>query len=189
MNATATPHEVDPLTLKRWLEEDKAVLIDVREPLEYSREHITGSRLVPLSSFDPADFAKDADKIAVCQCRSGSRSAKALQQVLATGFRDVYSLKGGIEAWKAAGLPVHIDRRAPLDVMRQVQITAGALVLLGIVLALLVSPWFMALSAVIGAGLMHAGISGSCGMAHVLAQLPWNRPPASVPTGKAVISR
>ena len=168
-------HTVDPITLKHWLDEDKAVLIDVREATEYNREHIIGARLVPLSGFDAADFGKDADKIAVCQCRSGSRSAKAVQQVLATGFKDVYSLAGGIEAWKQAGLPVHINRSASIDIMRQVQITAGSLVILGVVLAILLSPWFMGLSVFIGAGMIHAGVSGSCGMARLLALMPWNR--------------
>ena len=60
--------------------------------------------------------------------------------------------------------------------MRQVQITAGSMVVLGIVLALLVSPWFMALSAFVGAGLAFAGLSGTCAMASLLAQMPWNKP-------------
>jgi rhodanese-related sulfurtransferase len=68
------------------------------------------------------------------------------------------------------------DRKAPLPIMRQVQIAAGSLVLLGLVLAVLVSPWFMALSAFVGAGLIVAGISGFCGMANLLLHMPWNRP-------------
>ena len=67
------------------------------------------------------------------------------------------------------------DRKAPLPIMRQVQIAAGSLVLLGIVLAVLVSPWFMALSAFVGAGLIVAGITGFCGMANLLLHMPWNR--------------
>ena len=60
--------------------------------------------------------------------------------------------------------------------MRQVQIVAGSLVLAGVLLGWLVSPMFLGLSAFVGAGLAFAGISGFCGMAKLLAFLPWNRP-------------
>lgn len=173
---------MDAATVQRWLDEDKAVLIDVREAMEYNREHIIGARLVPLSGFDAADFARDAGKIAVCQCRTGSRSAKAAAQIVATGFKEVYSLQGGIEAWKQAGLPVHLNKKAPIDIIRQVQIAAGSLVLLGVALALTISPWFMALSAFVGAGLVFAGATGTCGMASLLALMPWNRTGATPPS-------
>ncbi|WP_420561918.1 YgaP family membrane protein [Tepidicaulis sp.] len=62
-----------------------------------------------------------------------------------------------------------------MEVNRQVQITAGALVLSGIVLGAAVSPAFYLLSAFVGAGLMMAGITGWCGMARLLAVMPWNR--------------
>ncbi|RZJ93902.1 MAG: DUF2892 domain-containing protein, partial [Brevundimonas sp.] len=76
---------------------------------------------------------------------------------------------------KAADLPAAVDRKAPLELMRQVQIAAGSLVLLGTVLAWLVHPAFIALSGFVGAGLVFAGASGFCGMARVLAVMPWNR--------------
>ena len=44
--------EAEPGTVKAWLESDQAVLIDIREPDEYAREHIPGAQLVPLSGFD-----------------------------------------------------------------------------------------------------------------------------------------
>ena len=185
---TTQTRTVDAVTLKQWLDEDKAVLIDVREPMEYNREHIIGSRLVPLSGFDPADFDRDRDKAVVCICRSGMRSARAAGQVLATGFDQVYTLEGGIDGWKQAGLPVHFDRKAPLDLMRQVQIAAGSLVLLGVVLAVLVSPWFMALSGFVGAGLVFAGMTGFCGMARLLAAMPWNRPHARTPASNEPVT-
>ena len=167
--------EVDPETLRGWLDAGKAVLIDIREPDEYAREHIPGSRLVPLSSFNAKDFAKDHDKIAVFHCASGSRTREAAPRILGMGFTEVYHLEGGLQAWKEAGFAVTLNRRAPISIMRQVQITAGSLVVLGILLATLVSPWFMALSAFVGAGLMFAGISGTCAMANLLAVMPWNR--------------
>lgn len=59
--------------------------------------------------------------------------------------------------------------------MRQVQITAGSIVLLGAILSATVHPAFIWLSAFIGAGLLFAGASGWCGMAKLLGLMPWNR--------------
>jgi hypothetical protein len=81
----------------------------------------------------------------------------------------------GLDAWKKAGLPVTLDRSQPIDIIRQVQIVAGSLVLLGVVLGALVAPGFYALSGFVGAGLIFAGSTGFCGMPHVLALMPWNR--------------
>ena len=107
----------------------------------------------------------------------GVASEKAGKKVLEAGWRgDVYHLPGGIRAWKRAGLPVE---RAPgsggLSIQRQVQIGAGSLVVLGVVLGATVTPWFFALAGFVGAGLVFAGASGTCGMAALLARLPHNR--------------
>lgn len=166
---------IDAAALKQQLDAGKAILIDIREPSEYAREHILGARLAPLSAFDRHDFDADKDKIAVFHCKSGNRTAMNVAQLAAKGFAQAYILKGGLDAWKAAGLPVHLDRSAPIDLMRQVQITAGGMALLGALLAWLVSPWFIALSGFVGAGLMVAGITGFCGMARLLGLMPWNR--------------
>jgi hypothetical protein len=103
------------------------------------------------------------------------RSAKAGAQLAALGGREVVNLKGGIGAWKRAGLPVRTDRSAPLPIMRQVQLVAGGLILVGAALGALVHPWFFALCAFVGAGLFVAGATGWCGMALLLARLPFNR--------------
>ena len=111
----------------------------------------------------------------VFHCRSGARtSANAARLADAAGC-EAYILEGGIDAWKTAGLPVAVDRRQPIEIMRQVQITAGALVLLGVLLGVWLAPAFLALSGFVGAGLMFAGISGWCGMARLLGLMPWNR--------------
>jgi rhodanese-related sulfurtransferase len=175
--------EVDPVTLKAWIDEGKAVLIDIRETDEYAREHIPGSRLVPLSGFDPDDFPRDHSKVGVFHCNSGNRTCEAAPQILATGFREVFQLEGGLQAWKKAGLAVNVNRKAPISIMRQVQIVAGSMVVLGVLLAVLFSPWFIALSAFVGAGLMFAGISGTCAMANILSIMPWNRPSAASSAG------
>ena len=58
---------------------------------------------------------------------------------------------------------------------RQVRIVAGFLTLVGAVLGFFVNPYFIGLSAFIGAGLMFAGITDTCGMGMMLAKMPWNR--------------
>lgn len=174
---TQTPsHEVDPSTARQWIESGEAVLVDVREPDESAAERIEGAKLVPLSRFDPAQVpAPPAGGKVILHCRSGRRSSEARARLVQAGRSDVYSLEGGIEAWRSAGLPTHINRRAPIAIMRQVQITAGSLVLLGTLLGVFLSEWFLIIPGFVGAGLIFAGASGFCGMAAVLTYMPWNR--------------
>jgi rhodanese-related sulfurtransferase len=173
--SSPTLSSVDPHTVRAWLEIGKAVLVDVREPDEQARERIAGARLAPLSRFAPQSLAGDAGKILVFHCNSGNRTTQAAEQLAGAGSGAVYQLAGGLQAWRRAGLPVVVDRKAPLPLMRQVQIGAGSLVLLGTLLALLVSPWLMAIPAFVGAGLLVAGLTGFCGMARLLARMPWNQ--------------
>lgn len=175
--SNAALRQINATTAKALLDRGDAVLIDVREPDEHARERIEGARLAPLSRFDPVSLVGEGErgKIAVFHCNSGNRTAQAADRLLGAGFTEAYQLEGGIQGWKRAGLPVIADRTAPLPIMRQVQIVAGSLVMLSIVLAVLVSPWFMALSAFVGGGLMVAGITGFCGMANLLLHMPWNR--------------
>ncbi len=167
--------KIAPADLQQRLKAGDVVLIDIREPAEYAREHILGARLVPLTAIDTHDFDTERSKTAVFTCRSGNRTAMNASRLLAKGFREAYVLDGGLDAWKRAGLPVHFNADAPLDLQRQVQITAGGMALLGAILAWQVSPWFIALSGFVGAGLMLAGLTGFCGMARLLAAMPWNR--------------
>lgn len=162
--------------LKRRLDAGSAVLIDIRETDEHAREHILGARLAPLSAIDAHDFDRDRAKAAVFQCRSGMRTQANAAKLLAKGFTETYFLEGGIDAWKAAGFGVHANPTAPLEIMRQVQIAAGTLVLSGILLGGLIHPGFYGVAAFVGAGLAFAGASGWCGMALLLKAMPWNRP-------------
>lgn len=106
-------------------------------------------------------------------CQGGRRSLDALRRVDAGA--EAYSLKGGLQAWKSAGLPVETNAKVPISILRQMQITAGALILTGVALGTFVSPWFLILSGFIGAGPMVAGATGFCGMAALLGAMPWNR--------------
>jgi rhodanese-related sulfurtransferase len=172
---TETTLDIDPKTVRAWLDEGRAVLVDVREADEHARERIPGARSIPLSRLSAEALADAGDRLIVFQCSSGNRSREACARVDVVGGERSRHLAGGIAAWKAAGLPVERDEKAPLPLMRQVQITAGSLVLLGALLASLVHPGFIALSAFVGAGLVLAGVTGVCGMANLLALLPYNR--------------
>src|SRR3546814_4604937 len=72
-------------------------------------------------------------------CRSGMRTASARDRLLANTTRPTFVLKGGIDAWSAAGLPTITDTKAPIEIMRQVQIAAGLLILAGVALGFLVA--------------------------------------------------
>ncbi len=102
---------IDARQLKAKLDAGEAILIDIREHNEHAVEHIIGARLAPLSALDSHDFDRDHDKIAVFHCKSGMRTQTNAAKLLAKGFRDAYFLQGGIEAWKAAGFPVHTGKR------------------------------------------------------------------------------
>jgi rhodanese-related sulfurtransferase len=151
----------------------RVTVIDVREPMEYAGGHIAGSLNVPLSRLTQADLPQGP---LVLVCQSGNRSQQGLRELLQRGHRHPLSdLEGGIPAWQQAGLPMHKLRNAPLPLMRQVQIAAGSLVLLGLILGTWVAqPWIL-LSWFVGAGLVFAGTTGFCGMARLLAAMPWNR--------------
>ncbi len=155
------------------LVKDGALLIDIREADEYARENIRGAKNVPLSRLGPID-AGTAQAV-VFHCKSGMRTTSNAAKLAANIAVPGYVMETGIDGWKQAGLPVVRDDKQPIEVMRQVQITAGSLVLAGVILGMLVSPGFYWLSAFIGAGLVFAGVSGWCGMAKMLALMPWNR--------------
>ena len=128
---------------------------------------------VPLNQI--GDLPRDGRPI-IFHCKSGMRtSANAAQLAAAANGVETHILSGGIDAWRGAGHATIADRSQPLEIMRQVQITAGALVLAVVLLGLFIAPAFFGLSAFVGAGLMFAGITGWCGMANVLRIMPWNR--------------
>ena len=172
---SASLRKLAPAQAKALLDSGSAVAIDIRDGNEFAREHLPGAHHVPLSGFSTVDFPADHGKIAIFHCASGARTAEAAPRLLATAFAEIYQLEGGLSSWKKAGLPTVVNRRAPIPIQRQVQITAGMMVLLGVILGFTISPWFFALSGFVGAGLTFAGLSGTCAMASLLAAMPWNR--------------
>lgn len=173
MTVKLTP--LSPLQVAERLKRGHALLIDIREADEFSRRHVTGAVSRPLSTFQAAHLGIEPAKEVVFTCRSGMRTQANCDRLAATVDGEAFVLQGGLNAWIAAGLPVTENRKAPLDIMRQVQIAAGSLVLAGVLLGFGVHPGFFCLSALVGAGLAFAGATGFCGMTRLLQAAPWNR--------------
>ena len=168
-------------------DKDQSVFIDVRTPAEYGEAHITGAVLQPLSNLDVHAVEKLAagkDRC-VLVCRSGNRARQAAEKL--SGTRpNVVVLEGGVAAWEAAGLPLVRGQKA-MSLERQVRIAAGSLVLLGVLVGAFIAPWGYAISAFIGAGLVFSGITDTCGMAMVIARMPWNNRNAGCTASRCAI--
>ena len=161
--------------LKNLCSADAVVFVDIREKDEHRCEHIVDSECISLSDVSNESLSRiPADKTVVFYCQSGNRTGQAAVQFSELNCQSCI-LDGGISAWKKAGGKTIVDAKAPLPIMRQVQIVAGLLILIGIVLSYLVSPYFNLLSGFVGAGLLFAGVSGFCGMANILNLLPYNK--------------
>ena len=152
-------------------------LIDVRTPVEFREVHVDFARNVPLDRLDPEEIRRgrngSAGEPLYVICRSGSRARQACEKLAATGM-NVVNVEGGTSAWDAAGLPVVRGKKA-ISLERQVRIAAGVLVLVGSALGFFVHPYWIALPAFVGAGLVFAGVTDTCGMAMILARMPWNQ--------------
>ena len=155
-------------------EVDSIPLIDVRTPAEYGSVHAEGAVNHPMESLnvDRFPFGKEDEIHVICQ--SGGRSMKVSQKLEAAGFTNIVNVDGGTSAWHAAGLPVSEGKKV-MSLERQVRIAAGSLVVIGAAVGQFVHPGGFALSAFIGAGLVFAGVTDTCGMGMMIAKMPWNR--------------
>lgn len=152
-----------------------AKLVDVREPSEFLSVHVPGSVLVPLATLEAQLGALDAARPVCLLCGSGLRAAGAARALEAAGFQDLRVVEGGIEAWEKSGAPVRRAGPRVWSLDRQVRGTAGLIVAAGIALAWSVHPAWSLLSAFVGCGLVFSAVTGTCGLAIVLAKMPWNR--------------
>ena len=167
--------ECTVLTLSEKMGSEDFHLVDVREYAEFAGGRVAGAQLVPLGELEKRHTELDHRKTIYVICRTGRRSGEAQKKLKALGFTNVVNVAGGFEAWKKHDLPFERDARAPWSLERQVRFAAGLLVLLGVVLALAVHPYLIAISGFVGAGLIFAGATDWCGMAMILAKMPWNR--------------
>jgi rhodanese-related sulfurtransferase len=177
MEKETIPTVVDVNQLEELLHERHDLrLLDVRTPAEYESVHIGGSYNVPLDTLGEhaAEIREDVDAAVVLVCQSGARSRQAEEALKRVGMPQLHVLDGGLNAWIAAGKPVRRGRER-ISLERQVRIAAGALAAAGGLLAVKAHPRFGLLSAFVGGGLVFAGITDTCGMARLLAKLPYNQ--------------
>lgn len=172
---TAQLRKLSPQDVQASLAAGRAVLVDIREADEFARAHVSGARSQPLSAWEQAHLTVDPGDDVIFTCRTGMRTAGACDRLAARVEGPAYVLDGGLDAWVRAGLPIEQSRNAPLEINRQVQITAGLLVLAGVILGFLVGPGWFGVSAFVGAGLTFAGLTGTCAMGRLLMLAPWNQ--------------
>lgn len=172
---TITPRQL----YDRLQQGEKLHLLDVRTPAEHAEIHVPDVQLTPLDQLDATKvaslngFAKDQPLYIFC--RTGNRAKQAAEKLEKSGYEQCCVVEGGTMAWAEAGLPVTRGTSKVISLERQVRIAAGAIVLIGVLLAHFVNPAFIWLSGFIGAGLTFAGITDWCGMGMLIAKLPWNQ--------------
>ncbi|MEU9414769.1 rhodanese-like domain-containing protein [Streptomyces sp. NPDC051000] len=179
-----------PLVLAVTVDQARArpaefTVVDVRTPGEYASGHLPGATNVPFDRItdslpelrEAAALARGAGGALLLVCASGSRSQNAARTLAGHGVV-AGSLTGGTGAWSAAGHALEYPaegRRAVWAMERQVRITVGTLVLLGLALGALAHPAFLLLSAAVAGGLVFSALTDTCAMASVLGRLPFNR--------------
>lgn len=177
--ATLISQVLTPGDLAAFIREQPGVrVLDVRTPGEYGASHIPGAYNVPLDTLGEhaREIGAGVAQPVVLVCQSGQRARKAEATLANAGMSNLYVLEGGMNAWAAAGHPtLHGRKRFSLE--RQVRIAAGLLAAAGGALALAVDPLFALIPTLVGSGLVFAGLTDTCGMATLLAKLPYNRPP------------
>lgn len=106
MSESKTFHEITPHEAWELYQAGQAIIIDVREPSEYAVERIRGALLSPIATLNATALpdGKGGKRI-VFSCASGNRSARAALAYLDAGREEATHIKGGMKAWKEAGLP------------------------------------------------------------------------------------
>ena len=167
--------ECDVSELRNDLDAGAGALIDVREFPEFAGGRVPQAKLISLGEIEKRAAEIDRSQTVYLMCRSGRRGAEAQKKLHALGFADVRNVRGGFEAWKNAGFEIEKDEKAVWSLERQVRFTAGLLVFASVLLGFFVWSPLVWLAGIVGAGLVFAAVTNTCGMAIMLAKLPWNR--------------
>lgn len=176
METTLRKAKVSPTALESLLCTELSVqMIDVRSAQEFEEEHIPRSVNIPLEQVPERklDISPDVDTVLICQ--SGMRAELCRDRLRNMGI-EATVLEGGLESWSRLGYRTVRTRKSGFSLMRQVHLAAGALAFTGSGLALTGQTSWALLPLVVGAGLLLSGSTGFCGMAKLLAIMPWNRP-------------
>jgi rhodanese-related sulfurtransferase len=175
--STIRPEQLHAMQLRG----DRPAVLDVRTAAEYRAGHILDAQLLPVGELSPEEVARRFKHTAPGQheplyltCWSGTRARQAAERLQLAGYTNLALVEGGTQGWQQAGLPLRRCGSA-ISLERQVQIAIGSLLVLKVVLGFSVHTLFFALAAVIGTGLIVAGVTQWCGMAQLIARMPWNR--------------
>ncbi len=100
--------ELTPAAMTQLINRENALLIDLSSIQDYAKGHIVGAKHVALSQFDPEnkELAAVKDLHVALYCKTGQTSAQAAARLVKAGFKHVYSLSGGSNAWVQADLPL-----------------------------------------------------------------------------------
>lgn len=178
MTATMeTNRTITPARLQVLKAEGQPIrLIDVRTPVEFREVHVEYAQNVPLDRLNPQEIAagiNGSEQPLYVICRSGNRSKQACERLLAAGLTNIVNVEGGTQACVAANLPVVRGKKA-ISLERQVRIISGIMGIVGVV-GYFLNPWFLVLPAMVGAGMLHSGITDTCLMGTMLGRMPWNQ--------------
>ena len=156
-------------------------IIDLRTAAEVANESVAGCIALPIQALTPercqsalAEHGHTNEPVYLL-CQSGVRAEMAVDKLSSKLTHDLVIIEGGLNQLKMSGLTTIQGKSQVISLERQVRIAAGALTVTGGILGSLVHPYFYGISAFVGAGLMFAGITNSCGMAMLLARMPWNQ--------------
>lgn len=164
---------ISPQELANVLKAGEATLIDVRTPAEFREEHVVGARNLPLDQLRPDEFTSHVGQL-ITICGKGGRGRMACEKLASAGVTGLQNVEGGTLACIAQGLPTQKGEKT-ISLERQVRIAAGSMVVLGVVLGATVHPAWLGLAGFVGAGLVFAGVTDTCGMGMLLARMPWNQ--------------
>jgi rhodanese-related sulfurtransferase len=156
-------------------------ILDVRSIAEYRAGHIPGAQLIPLDSLSAGELSRTfrrptpgREDTLYITCHAGPRALRAAEQLRRAGFKNLSLLEGGTRRWQQLGLPLERCGNA-ISLERQVQIAIGSLLVFKVALGFSVHELFFALTAITGIGLIVAGATRWCGMASLIARMPWNQ--------------
>jgi len=160
---------------------ESPALLDVRSAAEYRAGHIPGAQHIPIEELVPDAVPRKFNRPSVgsnetlyITCQAGPRAQRAAERLRHAGYTNLALIEGGTQAWEKAGFPLK-RCGASISLERQVQIAIGMLLILKVFLGFSVHELFFALTALVGAGLIIAGVTRWCGMAKLIARMPWNR--------------
>lgn len=167
---------IDPSRLFQIRQHGEPIdLIDVSSPVEFEELRVPFARNLPIDSDELERNMElrqgQSSAPLYVMCRGGVRSVKVCKKY---PDANLVNIEGGTGNWIDCGLPV-TRNKAVVSLERQVRIIAGTLTLAGSALATIVHPAFLGLPAFVGAGLLFAGVTNTCGMAMLLTKMPWNK--------------